>query len=573
MPAAPDRIASAVDQVAEDHLLQVARLDPVAATVMGMSGYDAEMTDLSPDGVAARADVARATLRTLDATIAAPGTVLDDVDRVTVAALRERLGLEVELADAGETLAPLNVIASPVQDLREVFDVAPQGTVDAWQDVAARLAAIPAALDGYAESLRLAASRGSLSALRQVRAVAQQARDEADPRTGSLHALVRGEALERVHDDSAPCAALRRDLEAGARDAAEAYGRLAGVLDELAPQAPEHDGVGDERYALWSRYFLGARVDLRETYEWGLEELERVAAEQTRTAERVAGPGASVADAVATLDADPAYRLEGTEALRRWMQETSDAAIDALDGVHFDIPEPLRLLECRIAPTQTGGIYYTGPSDDFSRPGRMWWSVPASVTTFSTWQERTTVYHEGVPGHHLQVGQAVHERATLNTWRRLACWTSGHAEGWALYAERLMADLGFLDDPGDLLGMLDGQRLRAVRVVIDIGVHLGLPCPQRWGGGTWDAEKAWHVLRTNVTMPEDSARFELDRYLGWPGQAPSYKVGQRLWEQARDGARDAAAASGRAFDLKDFHARALALGSVGLDVLREELAR
>ena len=272
------------------------------------------------------------------------------------------------------------------------------------------------------------------------------------------------------------------------------------------------------------------------------------------------------------LDADPTLTLHGTAELRAWMQETSDAAIAALNGTHFDISVPVQTLECLIAPTHNGGIYYTGPSDDFSRPGRMWWSVPPSVTTFNTWREKTTVYHEGVPGHHLQVGQAVHERDTLNTWRRLSSWTSGHGEGWALYAERLMADLGFLDSPGDRLGMLDGQRMRAARVVLDLGVHLGLQAPERWGGGTWDADKAWEFLRANVNMPEAFVRFELHRYLGWPGQAPSYKIGQRLWEQARDGAASAAAARGVEFDLRAFHARALALGSVGLDVLAAALA-
>jgi uncharacterized protein (DUF885 family) len=201
----------------------------------------------------------------------------------------------------------------------------------------------------------------------------------------------------------------------------------------------------------------------------------------------------------------------------------------------------------------------------------MWWSVPPGVTRFGTWREKTTVYHEGVPGHHLQHGFAAVARDSLNSWRRLFSWTSGHGEGWALYAERLMADLGYLADPGDRLGMLDAQRMRAARVVFDIGVHLALPAPEQWGGGHWDADKAWPFLRANVNMAEGFVRFEFNRYLGWPGQAPSYKVGQRLWEQARDADRAAAGAAGRDWTLKDFHARALRLGSVGLDVLRSAL--
>jgi uncharacterized protein (DUF885 family) len=202
----------------------------------------------------------------------------------------------------------------------------------------------------------------------------------------------------------------------------------------------------------------------------------------------------------------------------------------------------------------------------------MWWSVPPSVTQFSTWSERTTVYHEGVPGHHLQIGQTACEAERLNRWRRFGIWVSGHGEGWALYAERLMDEFGFLATPADRLGMLDGQRLRACRVVVDLGVHLGLPCPTQWGGGIWDEPKAWNFLTTNLASSHAFLRFELDRYLGWPGQAPAYKIGQRLWEQARADAENRAVANGRDFDLKAFHSQALALGSLGLDTLTGALA-
>src|SRR5690606_35190168 len=136
--------------------------------------------------------------------------------------------------------------------------------------------------------------------------------------------------------------------------------------------------------------------------------------------------------------------------------------------------------------------------------------------------------------------------------------TSGHAEGWALYAERLMQELGYLDDPADRLGMLDGQRMRAARVVLDIGVHLGKPRPD--GQGVWDADYALEFMRANVNMNDAFVRFEVNRYLGWPGQAPSYKVGQRIWEQVRDAAQRR---DGAAFSFKQFHKDALDLGGVG----------
>ncbi|MCA0251225.1 MAG: DUF885 domain-containing protein [Actinobacteria bacterium] len=558
------REPSAVDAIAEAYTSKLAALDPLSATEAGLKGYDHLMTDLSPAGHAERAELHRATLRELDQ--AAP---VDKVDEVTLAAMRDRLGLAVELFEAGEHTADLNVIFSPLQNLRDVLDLMPTETTDDWATIASRMAKVPDAVRGYIASLREGVRNGLVPAALQVTEGIKQAEELADPASSFFVSFTAG----ATPDGAAAPESLAHDLERAGRDAAAAYSELARFFaDELAPHAPAADAVGRERYSRWSRYFVGAEVDLDETYEWGLEELQRMADEQDAIIAEIAGPGATITGAIAVLDTDPARTLHGKEALREWMQVTSDAAITALNGVHFDIAEPIRHLECMLAPTENGGIYYTGPSDDFSRPGRMWWSVPPGVTEFSTWREKTTVYHEGVPGHHLQIGQQVLVRDQLNTWRRLMLWTSGHGEGWALYAERLMEEFGFMDDLGDRLGLLDGQRMRAARVVLDIGVHLGKPAPQRWGGGTWDADKAWELLRANANMDEAFLRFELNRYLGWPGQAPSYKVGQRLWERARASAEAAARARGEEFDLRDFHSRALNLGSVPLAILPEALA-
>ena len=356
---------------------------------------------------------------------------------------------------------------------------------------------------------------------------------------------------------------LKQSLEASAKVAVSGYQTLIDFMkNELLPNANSEDAIGRERYELFSRRFVGAKINLDETYEWGKEELARVVAEQEQVANQIK-PGASIEEAKEFLNQDPSRKLHGTKALQEWMQKLSDAAIEKLSGTHFDIAEPLKKLECMIAPSQTGGIYYTGPTDDFSRPGRMWWSVPAGVTEFDTWRETTTVYHEGIPGHHLQVGQQVYNREELNSWRRLASWTSGHGEGWALYAERLMADLGFLDDPADRLGMLDGQRMRAARVVLDIGSHLKKP--RLDGSGHWDFDYALDFMTKNAGESPAFVNFEVHRYFGWPGQAPSYKIGQRIWENIRD---EAMAKQGSDFDIKDFHRKALNLGGLGLDTLR-----
>ena len=549
-----------IDDLADRYVDAYCALHPNAATYIGVAGHDDRLTDYGPEGQAARSALAREMLAALDAV-----PVETDNDRVCAAAMRERLGLDLELEEAGELDGDLNVIASPVQDTRQVFDLMPTDSDEAWQTIATRLAAVPDALASYRTSLVQARDGGRVAARRQVLACAQQCAQWTSGEDGGFFGhLVAGSGTEGE---------LRADLDRGAAAATEAYVDLGRFLrDDLAADAPAHDGVGRDRYALWSRYFLGAAVDLDETYAWGLEELARIEQEMAAVAEQIV-PGGTVADAIAALEADPERKLAGTDALQRWMQGLSDRVVGELADVHFDIPAEIRNLECRIAPTKDGGIYYTGPSEDFSRPGRMWWSVPEGVTEFSTWREVTTVFHEGVPGHHLQVAQTAYRSNLLNRWQRLMCWVSGHGEGWALYAERLMADLGYLDDPGDRLGMLDAQAFRAARVVVDIGMHLSLEIPAGTGfhdGETWTPELGLEFLRLHCSMPDEFLLFELDRYLGWPGQAPSYKVGERIWLQARDEVR---AAQGDAFDLKAFHRRALDLGALGLDPLRAELAR
>ena len=366
---------------------------------------------------------------------------------------------------------------------------------------------------------------------------------------------------------------LHGELDAAAGAATAATAELGAFLTrELLPLAREKDACGPEVYARASRYFLGAAVDLHEAYAWSWEEIARLRAEQARVSSLIK-PGATREEAVAILDGDPGRRIEGRENFRAWMQELAERAVSELHGTHFDIPGPARRIEALIAPVNDGGIYYTGPSEDWSRPGRMWWSVPAGIDTFSTWKEVTTVHHEGVPGHHLQISQTVAEQENLNRWQRQMGWVSGHGEGWALYAERLMGELGYLDDPGAHLGMLDGQLESAAIVALDIGVHLELEIPAGTGwreGERWNAEIAWEFLRAHSNKEEKQLRFLLQRFLGWPGQAPSYKLGERIWLQARD---EAKARAGGAFSLKDFHSKALSLGSMGLDPFREALAR
>ncbi|MEV7084608.1 DUF885 domain-containing protein [Streptomyces sp. NPDC093085] len=552
-----------VHAVCDAYVDDYARLNPLAATEFGIGGHDDRLPDLSPEGHRARAELAAAALAAMAAVPVTPAAGRSE--RAARAVFSERLDVEVESHRAGLPAAALNMTASPAQDIRWVFDLMPTATPEEWAAVARRLAAVPEALAGYRASLADAAGRGDRPAVRQVRRVAAQcaAWSGAD---GFFATFTRpADALPGV------AGAVRADLDAGVRAARRGYAEFAGFLRTgLAPKAREEDAVGADVHALWSRKFLGARLDPREAYAWGWDEFARVEAELAEVADRVSA-GASPAEAAAVLDADPRHQVADPAAFRAWAQELSDRTVDALRGTHFDIPDALLRLECRLAPPGGGlGAYYTGPSDDLGRPGTMWWTLPGTRHPLPTWREASTVHHEGVPGHHLQIGTAV-TAPGLNRFQRLLCFIDGHGEGWALYAERLMREFGRLDD-GHLLGMLTKSLFRAARVVVDIGMHLKLEIPAGTGfheGRRWTPELGREFLRTRTLMDPVRAVDEIDRYLGWPGQAPAYKLGERLWLSLREESR---ARQGGRFDLREFHLRALRSGPAGLDTLRALLA-
>ncbi|MFZ9744502.1 MAG: DUF885 domain-containing protein [Aquiluna sp.] len=547
-----------IDQLSNEWVKHLAKKYPSYATYLGFPGGERDMDDHSPEALKQSRDDASEQIRKLEAL-----NPQDEVDEVSKDALLQELQKEVKTYDAGLYFRDLNNIASPAQGIRDIFDLSATATETDWDNLAARMNKVAESLRGYAETLRVSIKNSDAPAKRQVEEVIGQVKQ-----ITAVDGFFREFAKNAKAETGELPESLKQELSKAAEVATAGYAEFGEFLkNELLPNASAKDAIGRERYALLSERFLGAVIDPDETYEWGREELARIVAEQQEVA-NIIKPGASIEEAFEILDKDPKSKLNGTAELQKWMQNLSDQAIEKLNGVHFDIAEPITKLECMIAPTKHGGIYYTGPTDDFSRPGRMWWSVPEGVTEFNTWRETTTVYHEGVPGHHLQIAQSVYVKDQLNDWRRLAAGTSGHAEGWALYAERLMEKFGFLDDPADRMGMLDGQRMRAARVVLDIGVHTEKQ--KLTGGGVWDFDYALDFMTKNVNLSPEFVRFEVTRYFGWPGQAPSYKVGQRIWEQIL---ADYQARKGTSFSLKEFHRVALNLGGLGLDTLRRAMER
>jgi uncharacterized protein (DUF885 family) len=553
---------SAIYDLADDYVVRYAALSPNAATSMGIPGHETELTDFSPDGHEARAALERETLAALTS-----ATLEDDRDRVARDAMAESMRLSGELYDAGERFRSLNILASPLQSLRRVFDLMPRESEEHWSNIAARLAALPAAVDGLRRTLDTGIERGMVSTQRQASECAKQCAtwSGAAGAPSYFDGLVEAFEASEVSSEG-----LAGQLRTGAAAANEAFAGFARYLDETyVPAAEPHDPVGRDRYALGVQVFTGASPDLDETYAWGWSELHRIEAEMEATAERIA-PGVGVEGVKELLESDPERAIDGVDAFQQWMQNLQETTIAELNGTHFDLPEEVQRIEALIAPP--GGplaMYYTGPSEDFSRPGRTWYPT-AGKTRFPLWGEVSIAYHEGVPGHHLQIGMTVYLREHLSRWQRLMGGSSGYSEGWGLYAERLMGELGYLENPDYYLGMLRAQALRCARVVVDIGMHLELPIAEHdhfHPGETWTPELGLEFVLQRAHFPADFMASEVDRYLGLPGQAISYKVGERAWLDAREAAR---ARDGASFDLAAFHAQAFELGPMGLDQMRRE---
>ena len=557
----------ALAALAADYWDGVLRRNPILATFFGDSRFDDRLPDIGPSGRADEESALRDVLRRLDGLSDMP---LEQEDQITRDMLR--LAVQAGLDSLRLRLDEMSVdqMDGPQVWLLELINWHPTDTVEHAEQLIQRYKAFDTFMDQYLEVLD--------EGVRDHRTA---------PRIAVDRVQAQLEALLQKPLDAWPMAQLataQPELKSALDDVldgtvAPAFRRMATYLQSYAAR-PE-PGVwsvtnGDEIYALLARQHTTTDLTPDELHQIGLDDLHHIHAEMQAIMARRGANGASIREFTERLTRDPANLPNSREELIAISERLLAQAQAALPKAFGRLPrspivvKPVEEYRERDAPA----AYYFQPSPDGSRPGVFY------VNTFEPEaRPRHTLpalaFHEGVPGHHLQIGQTAYRTEKLNRWQRLMCWVSGHGEGWALYAERLMDELGHLADPGDRLGMLDAQALRAARVIVDIGMHLQLEIPagNPFGfhpGERWTPELGLEFMRQHCRMEDPVIVFEVNRYLGWPGQAPSYKVGERIWLQAR---ADARARLGGSFDLKSFHRAALDLGSLGLDPLRAALAR
>lgn len=540
---------SEIFEISDVFIDEAAALSPMDCTYLGNGLNQDKLDDFSIAGTEVIANLTRQTLKKLSEM-----QPIDEIDRIAKTVMTERLESQLALHDSQEGYVLWNVLTSPPSNIRSIFELMPKNTAKDFENIASRLRAVETAHAQWIETISTIAKAGKTTAQRQVRGVIKQLESYANGGYSQMCSNI-------DPDNKYP------DLHASAKSAEESSAQTATYLkDEYMKIANPEDAVGAERYLVWSRYFTGAQLDLRATYEWGLADLKAINDRMWVLAEQIK-PGAKTLREVAdVLDHDPKYVIKGKENVIKYLQDFTDAAIARMDGEYFEIDERIKVCEARLAPEGSASApYYNPPSEDLSRPGTTW--IPMLGKDYvSSWHLVSTWYHEAVPGHHLQVATVTIEKDRLTRFQRTAAWISGYGEGWALYAERFMNELGAFDEPGIEMGYLSAQALRAARIVVDIGMHLGYT---DFNGNVWNAESSRKLLNEQALLDEDHSRSETDRYLGWPGQAISYKVGERVWMAARE---DAKGRLGANFNMKKFHSYALKIGPMGLDPFAAEMA-
>lgn len=570
---AGNRDESSARGIADEYTYALAGLDPALGIRLGFPGTPPALPDLSSGGIAAVADLARRTLRSLDA-LEQAGTPAEPMDARCAQLLRERLNAELALRDESEedhrTVGVFNggwtltaPTSAPLMGIRDLFTLMPSATTDDWQAVAELMNATPVAIAQYRSTLAAGLGRGIVSGPSQVRAV-----------IATLDQMLAGGPAGWFGTIVAPAPdACRATADKAAAAIHRAYGEMRDWLHQhYVPACVDTpDPVGRDRYRRFARQWNGADLDLDEASSWAWQQFHDIWSRMEAVAATVR-PGATPLEAMAWLN-EHGEAYDVPDGILGYLQGLIDDVITALQGTHFDLPEPLRKVEAMQAPAGSmAAPYYSQPTLDFSRPGRTW--LPTrGLARMPVWNLIALWYHESVPGHHMQVGLWTYLAGEMSVYQGSMGFVAGNAEGWALYAEQLMNELGYLDDPAAQLGFLNAQMQRTQRVIIDIGMHAGLTFPPDSPfrpGALVEPASAREFYGTYCGLPSDQLDSEMIRYLSIPGQAICYKLGERVWMAGRAAAQ---AAQGSAFDLKTWHMAALSLGSLGLDDLAGELAQ
>lgn len=527
---------SEIAKLSEDYLQKAIELTPSTATYIGIEGFDHLLDDYSFDA-SKEIESTKYFLKKLLFV-----KTETNAQSIAKSAMQEDLIQSLKILQGGYHNAAWGVVNSPVEDLQSLFAIMPTDTKVQKDNILKRVSLIPTALSQWRDCLLKAAETGFVNTRLETEETIKQFEKIANDKT--YQELITSLHLPEMDG-------VRAD---------EAHLETAKFLQGIyLPLTRINLGVGEKAYRQLAKCHVGTSIDLQKTFHDAIHELSYIQEEIKQVALSIYPDASSVEEVIQRLDADPAYQINGTDNLIRVVETFIEEAKTKLQN-QFKIPEQIKACVVKLdTESLDASPYYTSPSEDFSRPGAV--SYPTlGKEVFHLWRQVSTIYHESIPGHHLQIATSMLQSENLTTYQRNFGWNSGYGEGWALYAERIMDELGFYENPAYKLGHLLDRSLRTARVVIDMGIHLSDP-----DEGGWSFENAVEYLKAKTFIDHDYAVSEIHRYISWPGQAISYKIGEQYWLEARKKALESG------ISMQDFHAKMLEAGPMPLGFFRGNL--
>lgn len=543
---------SKIFQIIHEYCEESLAYDPISATIAGRKEFDSDWNDYTYHPV----DPFLKVVKTTHAKLTKQKSVdaHDERARKVILGDLERY-IDQDPKDLVFYYTYWGASFNPLDDVAAVFDFMDRKTPEDVSNIIKRLEKIPNLCVEWISSLKDVAELGEVNAKCRVEWTIDNIRNHSQ------------NTFSRLLKELDPLKENKK-LARAIKDAELAFEVTAAWLNDVYMKLAKDDWrLGERRYVKSVEEFTGGmKIDPREVYEYGLAEIERINKEMKVVAKQIAPRARSAKDVVAHLNINPRYIIKDKDKMQAFLSALTHIAITQLNNKYFVISPRIKRCDTKLdEDTIDESPYYFGPSLDLKRPGFAVFPT-LKKEKFTTWDNISTWYHETVPGHHMQIATATAQGDKLSDYQRGEGWNSGYGEGWALYSETLMDELGYFNDPGDRMGYLMNQAMRAARLVVDIGLHLGYKDPK---GNVWTFRSAKKFMVERALLSESYAENEIKRYISWGGQAVSYKLGERVWFEARE---DAKARLGDKFDIKKFHMYALKLGPMGLDMLREELA-
>ena len=541
-------------------LTQMRMLEP-----MGIRGHNARLADSSPAGTekaVAKLKADYATLKDYDS------SKFTGQDRLSYEILDYFIGTQVRGEPWRYHDFPVNQLFGIQSELPNLMTQFQQ--VNDETDAAhylARLALFPRKMDEVIESLKLRETKNIIPPKFVVEKVSEQIQAflafgaEGNPLTVALKDKLAKLPIEKM-DQATRDVLNKRARESVAANVIPAYVKLAAYIESLRAKALRNDGAwslpdGEKYYQYQVEAMTTSKMKAEDLHQLGLIEVTRIGVEvdkilddegyrQPTRAARLAALSASSSQVFSNDDAGRAEVIKGYTAII----EDISAGLDPWFGIK---PKAKVVVERvpAISEKTSAFAFYNGPAFDGSKPGVFFVSL-RKVDEIAKFTMRTLAYHEAIPGHHLQIAIA-QELKGLPIFRSVIPFTA-YSEGWALYAERLAWEAGYEKNPLDNLGRLQAEIFRAVRLVVDTGIH----------AKRWTREQAIEYMVANTGMPEAEVASEIERYIVMPGQALAYKVGMLKILELRERAKQSL---GSKFDIRDFHDAVLKNGAMPLDVL------